>query len=370
MKLFFQGLNPIYNLLPPAYPPAHVVTAALTVFNVAKAYQNPSIESAKAVASSLGLVLAERMGVSPRWLILPQVYLAWQIAFPPLSGQITVKDVEEMKGPQDLEKVGLYLSFLEEGCLGELIRSYSDKQVTSPTEKLNCLTRLGLIPSDSDLSLQEIKLSLLPPNRPICSNLGAIAKAIGWECAVELLEMELKQSPQGMVSLNLSALRDIDSIPDSIRCRTDIEQLDLSNIRMPALPDWVGELQSLRELNLSNCTSLENLSAINHCESLTGLNLSCCWGLSVEELSKVISKLKSLKTLVLSHLDFSSLPDWIQHLPHLIQLDLSECAGLENLPEWLKELKNLRELNISGCDRLPTDLPAWILNMPDLKVIR
>ena len=95
---------------------------------------------------------------------------------------------------------------------------------------------------------------------------------------------------------------DVSACPllEELRVRYDKWLLHISGLR---------ELKRLTELNLSGCSGLMELPGLEGLEQLTELNLSRCS--SLEELPDGIRELKSLRSLLLSEMILSTLPDWL-----------------------------------------------------------
>ncbi len=115
----------------------------------------------------------------------------------------------------------------------------------------------------------------------------------------ELLELIAQAAREGWTKLNLSDLR-LKAIPPEIGCLTTLRELDLSHNRLTAVPPEIGDLTALQQLNLS----YNRLTAI----------------------PSKLSRLRALRDLDLSHNQLTTLPPKIIHSTGLF-LDLSNNPG-------------------------------------------
>ncbi|KAF4354032.1 hypothetical protein G4B88_011195 [Cannabis sativa] len=88
----------------------------------------------------------------------------------------------------------------------------------------------------------------------------------------------------------------------------------------------------------------------------------------LSSLSSLVSNLKHLRYLNLSHCTVEVLPDSICLLHHLLILDVRYCHYLYKLPKHIIRLKGLRHLYIQGCSRL-SHLPPNIRQLTCLKTL-
>ncbi|XP_060965740.1 putative disease resistance protein RGA3 [Cannabis sativa] len=85
-------------------------------------------------------------------------------------------------------------------------------------------------------------------------------------------------------------------------------------------------------------------------------------------ISSLVSNLKHVRYLNLSHISIEVLPDSICLLHHLLTLNLSFCYELRKLPKHMIRLKGLRHLYIIFCDKL-SHLPPNIGKLSCLKTL-
>lgn len=171
-------------------------------------------------------------------------------------------------------------------------------------------------------------------------------------------------------------------------------KLDLSQKEISEVPAAVAELDGLRELDLAG----DHLHEISETIlSLSGLEVLDVSGNRLEAIPAGISRLKKLRSLDVSsnfirtfpvevfgvtslrslrvattrygahrEIPFSEIPDGIEALAHLEELDLS-AHRLAKLPIGLKKLGKLRRLDL-GSGQLGS-LPAWLAELPSLKEV-
>ncbi|KAI3684490.1 hypothetical protein L6452_33714 [Arctium lappa] len=135
----------------------------------------------------------------------------------------------------------------------------------------------------------------------------------------------------------------------------DVERIDLSDRRLPFLPEAFGKLRMLVSLNLSS-NQLEVIpDSIAGLENLEELNASSNL---LESLPDSIGLLLKLKILDVSSNKLASLPDSICHCRSLVELDAS-FNKLTYLPTNLGyELVNLKRLSVplNKLRSLPTSI--------------
>ena len=76
------------------------------------------------------------------------------------------------------------------------------------------------------------------------------------------------------------------------------------------------------------------------------------------------SKLQKVKSLDLSAMVLSTLPEWLQSLTSLETLDIS-CNDFSSLPEWMQNFTHLKELKHFS-NQLGV-LPEWVRNLTNLE---
>ncbi|XP_069496213.1 leucine-rich repeat and calponin homology domain-containing protein 1 isoform X2 [Ambystoma mexicanum] len=141
---------------------------------------------------------------------------------------------------------------------------------------------------------------------------------------------------------------------------SDTVQTDLSKNRLAEVPMEVCHFVSLEALNLyHNCIKCIP-DAIGHLQMLTYLNVGR------NQLSSLPACLCGLplKVLIASNNKLGCLPEEIDQLQHLMELDVS-CNEITLLPRQIGRLKSLRELNIRR--NYIQDLPPELVELPLVK---
>ncbi|XP_022756852.1 putative disease resistance RPP13-like protein 1 [Durio zibethinus] len=180
-------------------------------------------------------------------------------------------------------------------------------------------------------------------------------------CPLEELEIEdcpaLTSFPSGRITTTLRRLRigyceGLTSLPEGLmqidKSTSSISHLEnLEIIGCPSLISFPeGKLPtSLKILKIWNCSQLEPLS-----DKMLHKNAS------LEFIS--ISKCKTM----------TSLPECLQSLTHLTELNLSECPALKYFPETGMHLPNLRKFDISDCISVRS-LPEQMLSLTSLQFL-
>ncbi|KAL3641607.1 hypothetical protein CASFOL_012422 [Castilleja foliolosa] len=79
--------------------------------------------------------------------------------------------------------------------------------------------------------------------------------------------------------LTLTGMKDWDCLPDQLQHLTSLEELELRRFGIEALPEWIGNLESLKELTLEYCKKLRHLpskQAMLRLSKLTFLDIFEC----------------------------------------------------------------------------------------------
>ncbi len=198
---------------------------------------------------------------------------------------------------------------------------------------------------------------------------GTIPKEIALFKNLEILQAKneyLKDLPETLFSLvklqNLDLSHNkLEQIDDKIAKLKNLKILDISNNNLNNLPDSLCNLNEIERLNvdynqlkklppLESLSKLDSLSAYNNeiiklttlPESLTWLNLNTN---KLKKLPESITKLKELKTLVLSNNLFDSFPEEIFQLKSLEHLDLGGNP-IEDIPRELLSHPKLKKIRI------------------------
>ena len=174
--------------------------------------------------------------------------------------------------------------------------------------------------------------------------------------------------------LGLSSNKRLQTLPGGLCLLKELEELDLSNCGLVALPEEIGGLVMLKKLDLKG-NPLQSLpGGLGSLKELEELDLKGCDRLNLE--TAFVVALQELKckviitivdparptlaelqarvdhdgTLDMSHCGLVALPVEIGGLVMLKKLDLCYNQRLELLPAGLWSLKELEELDLSNCD--------------------
>ena len=156
-------------------------------------------------------------------------------------------------------------------------------------------------------------------------------------------------------------------IPMGLRARTDLRELKVRSMLLPALPTWLGDL-SLETLDVSGhapriCAGPAN-SMLQELQlpswalgKLRRLRLDgfCC----LETLPEAVGDLSRLEILQITGCNkLKKLPKRIGSLFALRTLKLAGLKALEEMPDTIGELKSLQKLTVWECSlrRLPASL--------------
>lgn len=164
-------------------------------------------------------------------------------------------------------------------------------------------------------SLHNLRVLNLSSNPQLCG----LPKAIGQLYNLEHLNLS------GICNLFFRPQKEQLSflMTESLRPLKNLRYLNLQNVRLKALPDWVGEWKQLETLHLYSGNQQGSLPFLSFPTSFT--NLSCLRTLTIDaykvHLPEDIHRLESLECLVVSHV--CRTPAGIGRLRQLHYLDLS-----------------------------------------------
>jgi len=165
---------------------------------------------------------------------------------------------------------------------------------------------------------------------------------------------------KGKKRLDLSDLRNMSVIPESLLCLKNLQTLLIEG-NFNEIPNWIGELKQLNILSISshcienippeigNLKKLKSLTVRNGVMRIPTSMVNCpleelyVKG-SFETLPKVFGNLKELKNLALYSDKLKSLPDSFGDLSSLEELTISSGKNLR-LPESFGDLRSLRKLS-------------------------
>ena len=165
-------------------------------------------------------------------------------------------------------------------------------------------------------------------------------------------------------SLTIIRYKDASGLPDSIQKLVKLNQL-VVEVMDTEIPEWIGKLKNLKILRFSNCGITKLPDSLQELDQLEDINLSGGLLTNLPEwFGNTFTNLLSL-TVVNNHL--KSLPESIGKLKKLQELNC-EYNRLTILPESLGNLENLQELYFES-NRLNT-LPESFGKLVNLRELR
>jgi len=235
--------------------------------------------------------------------------------------------------------------------------------------------------------LRTLNLRLSRMGGPIPSEIGLLSNLIELDItgnAFSSLPLEL-ENLTSLGKLRLSG-NPITSLAP-LQGLTELEELEISSLRLAALPDWIGSLTKLQSLNVSynwisqlppGLAGLTNLRIldlshnalqtlpvwIGNLAALEDLRLV---GTGLTALPDAIGNLVKLQYLDLSNNQLTSLPASFSHLSILRVLHLYHNR-LTGTPSALASLQSLEDLNLASCS-LEGPIPAFIGSLGQLRVL-
>ncbi|XP_062117774.1 putative disease resistance protein RGA4 isoform X1 [Humulus lupulus] len=158
--------------------------------------------------------------------------------------------------------------------------------------------------------------------------------------------MMMSSSAGSLKDLTLTAIEDLECLPDSFESLTSLNCLFINNCpKLKHLCPGILHLSSLRKLWISNCEGLADMLNGDDGIMWKALNGSLHF--------LCLETLPSIATV---------LPKGIRHLTSLQQLEVSRSDSLTTIPEWIHNLKSLKMLRLYGCSNL-TSLPDGIRSL-------
>ncbi|KAL5538732.1 hypothetical protein UlMin_044730 [Ulmus minor] len=146
-----------------------------------------------------------------------------------------------------------------------------------------------------------------------------------------------RQIPSDIIGRDFELIRSF-LLPCQIKSKSDRGMIDPKKIHNIISPRHDSGSESVSDLLISKLDSLRSLDVHD---------------LAIQSLPDYIDRLKHLRYLDVSrNPDIKLLPDSITKLWHLQTLKLSSCFGLRELPKDVKNLIHLRHLEIEGCFNL------------------
>jgi GTPase SAR1 family protein len=160
----------------------------------------------------------------------------------------------------------------------------------------------------------------------------------------------------GAKELNLSGIR-LPELPESLGQLTQLQSLNLSSNQLMALPESLGQLTQLQSLDLHSNQLTALPKSLGQLTQLQSLNL---FYNKLTALPESLGQLTLLQKLELSYNQLKVLPESLGQLTQLQSLNLS-YNQLTALPEALGNLTQLQSLNLSN--NKVTDLPGSVIRL-------
>ncbi|MDF5755311.1 hypothetical protein [Spongiactinospora sp. TRM90649] len=225
-----------------------------------------------------------------------------------------------------------------------------------------------------------LRAGVRPSHVAAAEELEALSERAAEVTTLDLSKRKLRGLPERLFAfrelrvLSLAGNDDIGELDERIGDLASLRELDLSGMGLRELPETIGKLSELRVLDISGNQferlpdAIGNLSRL---EVLRARRLSCPVPDALDRLHRLreldlhglqpgeynervdfpspVIRLPGLKSLDLSHVWLSSIPDDLLRLTELSELALSGSlsSGVERLPD-LAKLPRLRVLRLSG----------------------
>jgi Leucine-rich repeat (LRR) protein len=163
---------------------------------------------------------------------------------------------------------------------------------------------------------------------------------------LELSGLKLRAIPpeiSALTQLQKLYLNDnqISSIPDSLSKLSRLKKLDLGDNQISSIPDSLNNLSQLKKLDLGNNQISSIPDSLSKLSQLQELNLD---GNQISSIPDSLSKLSQLEWLSFdNNFQISSIPDWIGSLLKLQKLSLRNNQ-ISSIPESLGNLSQLQGL--------------------------
>lgn len=174
----------------------------------------------------------------------------------------------------------------------------------------------------------------------------------------------IEQTKQRVKVLNLRN-NNLEYLPSAIGFIRSLEDLDISGNRITNLPESMKNLTALKSLNLSSSGISEIPQWITQfkleelfLDNLEGVDLTYLGGM------------KTLRNLSLGYNDLFQVPEWIQNLTNLTQLQLYGNY-ISEIPDWIGDMTQLEHIDLSQ-NRLSTEgssLPMSLTNLHNLTTL-
>ncbi|WP_214317799.1 leucine-rich repeat domain-containing protein [Nonomuraea sediminis] len=271
----------------------------------------------------------------------------------------------------DPHRTGCPVDFTDDELSGVVLPDLLREDGTPDTDKIGEALREGR---------PILRAGVRPSHVAAIEELEALSSRADEVTELDLSDRKLRRLPEQLFAfrnlrvLSLSGNDDIGELDERIGEFASLEELNVAGMRLTSLPEMIGKLSDLRVLDISGneFESLpDSIGDLSRLEILRAERLTCpvpdalgrlpqlrelyLYGLKPGEYDAQVdfplpvTHLTGLRSLSLSHVWLSSIPDDLLRLTELEELDLSGSlsATLERLPD-LARLPRLRVLRLSG----------------------
>ncbi len=161
--------------------------------------------------------------------------------------------------------------------------------------------------------------------------------------------------------LEISKSYTLNNYSENIQTLKNLTYLNLKDNNLQIFPEWITKITSLKELILSGNSIQEIPNSIKNLKNLTLLDLSYN---SLSKIPLVIFEMENLSILSLMGNEIEVIDDSIENMKNLKELYLGN-NNLKKLPETISLLESLENLSISYNEL--TNLPNYLGNLRNLK---
>ena len=183
------------------------------------------------------------------------------------------------------------------------------------------------------------------------------------------------KEPEKVLRLYLDSY---DTLTSEIGKMVNLQDLDISGLKITELPSEISTLRMLQLLRVADMPKfniVKTIDQIKDLPNLISLDFSGFNSVYLEtknhiQIPESIGELKTLKKFFLTYTGVESFPESMGKLINLEMLDLGS-TGIKEVPSWIGRLKNLRVLNLGGAkegeSNYITELPDSIVHCINLE---